>query len=86
MIMNFYWIIENLRWEILNINSNEPSFNPYNISVNGCSYRCNSINNPYARLCVLNVLNTNVKVFNLVSRINETRYKSWHETCRCRCC
>ena len=35
--MKFYWIIENLRWEILNINSNEPSFNPYNISVNGCS-------------------------------------------------
>ena len=25
----------------------------------------------------------NVKVFNLMSRINETRYMKWHETCKC---
>ena len=27
----------------------------------------------------------NVKVFNLMSRTNETRHIEWHETCRCIC-
>ena len=27
----------------------------------------------------------NVKVFNLVSRTNETRYIKCHETCKCKC-
>ena len=29
--------------------------------------------------------NMNIKVFNIVSRTNETRHVSWHETCRCKC-
>ena len=31
------------------------------------------------------VKNINVKVFNLMSRINETRQIVWHETCKCVC-
>ena len=27
----------------------------------------------------------NVKVFNLISRTNETRYIQWRETCKCKC-
>ena len=27
----------------------------------------------------------NDKVFNLVSRTNETRYIKWRETCKCKC-
>ena len=27
----------------------------------------------------------NIKVFNLMSRTNETRHASWHETCECKC-
>ena len=27
----------------------------------------------------------NVKVFNLMSRTNETRHIKWHETCKCKC-
>ena len=27
----------------------------------------------------------NVKVFNLISRTNETRHIEWHETCKCKC-
>ena len=26
-----------------------------------------------------------VKVFNLMSRTNETRHIEWHETCKCKC-
>ena len=29
--------------------------------------------------------NVNVKVFNLMSRTNETRHIKWHETCKCKC-
>ena len=31
------------------------------------------------------VKNLNVKVFNLMSRINETRHIEWHETCKFKC-
>ena len=74
------------RPEITNINSNEPSFYPYSILVNKCSGSCNNINNPYAKSCVSNVVkNINIKVFNLMSRSNETRHIEWHETCKCKC-
>ena len=47
---------------------------------------CNNINNPYAKLCVPNVVkNLNVKVFNLMPRTNETRHIKWNETCKCKC-
>ena len=37
-------------------------------------------------MCVPNVVkNINVKVFNLVSRTNETRHIKWQETCKCKC-
>ena len=40
------------------------------------------LNGPYAKLCVTDaVKNINFKVFNLMSRINETRHIKWHETC-----
>ena len=28
------------------------------------------------------IKNINVKVFNLMSRTNETRHRKWHETCK----
>ena len=28
---------------------------------------------------------TNIKVFNLMSRANETRHIKWYKTCKCRC-
>ena len=75
-----------LRPEIINVNSNEPSFYPYSIKVNKCSGSCNNINHPYAKLCVPDVVkDINVKVFNLMSRTNETRQIRWHETCKCKC-
>ena len=75
-----------IRSEITNINSNEPTFHPYSIEVNKCSSSCNNINDPHAKLCVPNVVkNINVKVFNLVSRNNETRHITWYETCKCKC-
>ena len=38
------------------------------------------------QICVPDVVkNLNVKVFNLMSRTNETRQIEWHETCKCKC-
>ena len=75
-----------IRPEIINVNTNESVFYPFSIKINKCSGSCNRINDPYAKLCVPDVVkNINVKVFNLMSRINETRHIIWHETCKCIC-
>ena len=75
-----------VRPEIININSNEPSFYPYSVKISKCSGSCNNINDPYAKLCVPDVAkNMNVKVLNLISRTNETRYIKWPETYKCVC-
>ena len=75
-----------IRPEIINLNTNEPLFYPYSIKINECKGSCNTINDPDARICVPeNIKNTNVKVFNLVSRTNETRDIKWHKTCKLKC-
>ena len=74
------------RPKIIDLNPNEPIFFPYSIKINKCSGSCNTINNPFAKLCVPDITkNINVKVFNLIARINETRQIVWHETCKCIC-
>ena len=61
-------------------------FFPFSIKTNRCSGSCNNINDPYAKLCVPDVVkNLNIKVFNLMSRTNETRHIKWHETWKCKC-
>ena len=45
-----------VRSEILNINSNEPILYPYSIKVNKCRGSCNNITDPYAKLCVSDVV------------------------------
>ena len=75
-----------VRPEIVNANSNKPVFFSFSIKTSKCSGSCNNINNPYAKLCVPDVVkNLNIKVFNLMSRTNETRHIEWHETCKCKC-
>ena len=61
-------------------------FYSYSITINKCKDSCNTINDPYAKLCVPDTIkNINVKVFNLMSRTNETRHIKWHRTCKCTC-
>ena len=74
------------RTKIIDINNNEPMLYPFSIKVNKCTGSCNDINSSYVNLCVPDVVkNINVEGFNLMSRINETRYIIWHETCKCIC-
>ena len=61
-------------------------FYPYSVKVNKCKGSCNTINDPYAKISVPdNTTNTNIKLFNLMPRTNETRHIKWHKTCKCRC-
>ena len=74
------------RPQVINVNGDEPVFFPFSIETSKCSGSCNNINYPYAKTCVPNnVKNLDLKVFNLMSRTNETRYIQWHETCKCEC-
>ena len=71
------------RKKIISINHNEPVFYPFSIKVKKCSGSCNIINDPYAKLCVPDVVkNINVKVFNLMSFTNQTKHIKWHKTCK----
>ena len=75
-----------VRPEIINVNTNEPVFYPFRIKTSKCSGSCNNINDQYAKMYVPDVVkNLNVKVFNLMSRTNETRHIKWHETHKCKC-
>ena len=68
------------------INSNNPIFYPFSTKTSKYSGNCSNINDPYARTCVPDIIKKlNVKVFNLMSRTNETRHIKWHETCKCIC-
>ena len=63
-----------VRPEIVNVNSDEAVFYPFSIKTSKCSGSCNNVNDPYAKMCVPNVVkDLNVKVFNLMSRTNKTR-------------
>ena len=73
-----------VRPKIVNVSSNNPIFYPFSVKINRCSGNCNSTNDPYANICVPDVIkNLNVKKFNLMSRINESRSIKLRETCKC---
>ena len=44
------------RPEIINVNSNNLVFYPFNIKTSKCSGNCNNINEPYAKICVSDVV------------------------------
>ena len=63
------------RPQVINVNSNNPIFYPFSIKTSKCSGSCNNINDPYAKICIPDVIkDLNVEVFNLMSRTNEARF------------
>ena len=64
-----------IRPKIINVNTNEHILYPHSITINKCKGSCNTINDPYAKLCVPDTIkNINDKVVDLMSRTNETRH------------
>ena len=63
------------RPQVVNVNGDEPVFFPFSTETSKCSGSCNNIHYPYAQICVPDVVKKlNVRVFNLMSRTNETRH------------
>ena len=76
------------RPKILDVNEgvDEALFYPYNVLVNKCCGSCDTLHDPMARLCVPNIIKrVNMKVYNFLMRLNETRNVLWHESCKCVC-
>ena len=76
------------RAKILDVNEGvgEVLFCPYNVLVNKCSGGCDTLDNPMPKLYVPNVIKRiNMKVYNFLMRLNETRNVLRHESCKCVC-
>ena len=74
------------RPKILDVNEGvgEALFYPYNVLVNKCSGSCDTLDNPMAKLCVPNIIKRiNMKVYDFLMRLNETRNVLWHKSCKC---
>ena len=57
-----------VRPQIVNVNGDDPVFFPFSIKTSKCSGSCNNINNPYAKLCVPDVVNKlNDRVLNTLT-------------------
>ena len=64
----------------------EALFYPYNVLVNKCCGSCNTLDNPMSKICVPNIIkNVNMKVYNFLMMLNETRNVLWHKSCKCLC-
>ena len=45
-----------VRPKITYINSDNPIFYPFSVKINRCSGNCNNINDPYAKVCVPDIV------------------------------
>ena len=64
------------RPKIPNVNEGigEALFYSYNAQVNKCSGSYNTLDNPMSKICVPKIIkNVNIKVYNFLMRLNETR-------------
>ena len=60
---------------LVNLNSSETLFYPFTVSVNKRVGSCNTIDDPYARVCVpIKAKNMTIKISNLMPGVNETRF------------
>ena len=71
---------------LVNVNSNEARSYPFTVCFNQCVGSCNTTDDSYAWAFVSNIVkNMNLKVFNLISEVNETRFLVQQELCECKC-
>ena len=60
-------------------------FYPFSVKVNKCNGSCNNINDPYATLCVPDIVK-NIKCQSVQFDVwsNQKRHIEQHETCKCK--
>ena len=70
---------------IVNINSDKTLFYPFTVGVNKCGGSCNTVDDGYAGARIPNKVKImNVKVFNLMSSVNETKSLVRRESWKCK--
>ena len=74
-----------IKTEIINLNTDESMFYPYSIKINNAKAVVIQSMTHVLKYVFLTKLKTNVKVFNLLSRTNETRHIKWYKSCKCTC-
>ena len=58
----------------------------YSIKVDRCNVNCNNITNPYARVCVPNIIkNFTLKIFDLLSWQSKIKQIKWYKSFKCVC-
>ena len=79
--------LKNQEWKVREVvvKSEHMTF-PNDIKVNRCCGNCNNITNPYAKVCVPDIIkNVTVKMFDLMALTNKTKQVIFHESCKCIC-
>ena len=67
-----------------NLNSEEIQYYPFIISMSRCIVNCNTVEDPFGRICVSNEIEyVNLKVFNIVKGINESNTLAKYILCEC---
>ena len=73
------------RQTLINLNLDELYYYPFVVSVSKCGGSCNTIDDPFGRICVPNKIeDINLKLFNMINGINESKTLSKHVSCECR--
>ena len=75
---------------LINLQPNEYSqefhYYPFSVKLDRCAESCNTINNLSNKVCVPNKTeDLNLKVFNMITRINELKTLTKHISCKCKC-
>ena len=71
---------------LIDLNLGEIHSYPFLISMDRCDGSCNTVKNPFGRICVPNKMEgVNLKVFNTIKGINESRTLAKRISCEFRC-
>ena len=84
----------NQKWEIqptlINLHPNEYNqefyYYPFPVKLDRCVGSCNTVNDLSNKVCVPNKTeDLNLRVFNIITEINESKTLTKHISCECKC-
>ena len=75
-----------VRQMLLNLNLDGLQYYPFIISIDRCNGSCNIVEDLLCKICVYNKIeDVNLKVFNIIKGINESKVLAKHILHYCRC-
>ena len=70
---------------LIDFNPNKRHYNPFMVRLDRRSRNCNTLDDAAGRICVPNKTeNVNLNVFNMLTRINESKILTEHISCDCK--